>query len=304
QARSDVTYRCGSPHLRGTITAAAHALSYTPSAVSQQLSLLEKEAGAPLLQKVGRGVLLTSAAEELVRHADEILAILERAEAGLAASDTQVRGTLRLAAFASISLTTIPRVIAALNHQHPALDIRFRQVEPEQGLSLLSSRRIDALVVDSYPGTSEAVPDSLHADLLTHDPIRAYLPGATPSAKLEELKHVKWILEPSGSEAHAWVRRVCRERGFEPDVAYESANLLFHLRMVTEGLAAAFLPDLLIQHEGADLKPSALPGTPQHRTISLVCRAGAEQRPAIEACRDTLAAHLDTNGSLSKIKHS
>lgn len=278
--------------LRGSITAAARALSYTHSAVSQHLALLEKEAGVPLLEKVGRGVRLTPAAEELVHHADEILRILERAESDLAASDRQVRGTLRLAAFTTISRYTVPHVITALARQHPALDVRFRQVEPEQGLLLLSSRRVDVVVVDSYPGTSALVPEGLHADLLTDDPVGAYLPPEANGATLEGLKRLRWIVEPSGSEAHAWVRRVCHEHGFEPDIAYESADLLFHLRMVQAGLAAAFLPDLLVRGERARLQPSPLLGTHQRRQISLYCRAGAERRPAVIACRDAFAVQL------------
>src|ERR1700754_682309 len=97
--------------LRGSITAAARALSYSHSAVSQQLALLEKETGVPLLERAGRGVRLTPAAEGLVHHADDILAILERAESDLAASDTDVRGTLRLAAFTTISRTIVPQVV-------------------------------------------------------------------------------------------------------------------------------------------------------------------------------------------------
>lgn len=277
-------------HLRGSITAAARALSYTHSAVSQHLALLEREAGVPLLEKVGRGVRLTPAAEELVHHTDDILRILERAETDLAASDSQVRGTLRLAAFTTISRYTVPQVIAALGRQYPALDVRFQQVEPEQGLLLLSSRRVDVVVADSYPGT--AAPEDLHADLLTDDPVRAYLPPEADGATLEGLQRLRWILEPSGSEAHAWVRRVCQEHGFEPDIAYESADLLFHLRMVQAGLAASFLPDLLVRGEGARLQPSTLLGTHQRRRISLYCRAGAERRPAVIACRDAFAEQL------------
>lgn len=277
--------------LRGSITAAARALSYTHSAVSQQLGLLEKEAGVPLLEKVGRGVRLTPAAEELVRHAEDILAILERAEADLAASDTQVRGTLRLAAFTTISRTAVPQVIDSLRRRHPALDVRYRQVEPEDGLLLLTSRRIDVLLTDSY-GTSESVPAELHADLLMHDPVRAYLPTRTTIDTLEELRRVRWVLEPSGSEAHAWVRGLCQQHGFEPDIAYESPDLLFHLRMVEAGLAAAFLPDLLVRDARAQLAPSTLLGTHQRRDISLICRAGAERRPAVIACRDAFVQHL------------
>jgi molybdate transport repressor ModE-like protein len=279
-------------HLRGSITAAARSLSYTHSAVSQQIALLEKEAGVPLLEKVGRGVRLTPAAEELVRHAHDILTILERAEADLAASDTEVRGTLRLAAVTTISRYAVPKVIAMLASRHPALDVQFSQVEPEHGLLLLSSRRVDVLVADSYPGTSDVVLEDLHSDLLMDDPLRAYLPPEAVGDSLEGLRRLRWILEPSSSEAHAWVRLVCRQHGFEPNVAYESADLLFHLRMVEMGLAAAFLPDLLVQGEGAQLEPSTMLGTHQRRQISMICRAGAERRPAVAACRGAFAEAL------------
>src|SRR5919199_6380734 len=86
-------------HARGTIAAAADALSYTPSAVSQQLALLEREAGVPLLEKVGRGVRLTDAAHRLADHTESVLARLEQAEAELAAASGAVRGRVRVAAF-------------------------------------------------------------------------------------------------------------------------------------------------------------------------------------------------------------
>jgi DNA-binding transcriptional LysR family regulator len=242
-------------------------------------------------------VRLTPAAEVLVEHANGILTILEQAETDLASSISQVRGTLRLAAFTTISRNVVPQVISSLGRDHPDLDVRFRQVEPEQGLLLLSSRRLDVLVADSYPGTSQAVPDDLHADLLMDDPVRAYPPVGADAGTLDGLRRLRWVIEPSGAEAHAWVRRVCREHGFEPDVAYESADLLFHLRLVQSGVAAAFLPDLLVRGEGATLTPSAVLGTQQRRQIWLICRAGAERRPAVRACRDAFSLHLESQVS-------
>ena len=272
-------------HLRGSITAAAKALSYSHSGVSQQLALLEKDAGVPLLEKVGRGVRLTPAAEELVIRTDEILAVLERAQADLAISDTQVRGTLRLAAFTTIARSAVPRVVALLKDRHPHLDVRFRQVEPEEGALLLASRRVDALVADSYPETPKTAAAGLHADLLIDDPIRAYLPrGIEPSSK-EDLKRLQWVLEPVGTEAHAWALRLCHENGFDPDVAFESEDLLFHLRAVESGVAAAFIPDLVVREASRPIRSTTLLATQQFRQISLVCRAGAETRPAIVACR-------------------
>lgn len=279
-------------HLRGSIAAAARSLSYTHSAVSQQLALLEKETGVVLLEKVGRGVRLTPVAEELVQHTNEILVVLERAELDLAASDTQVRGPLRLAAFGTISRSSIPELIDTLQHRHPALDVRFRQVEPEEGLLLLSSRRLDVLVADGYPGSTAPVPDGLRAELLTYDPIHAYLPPGAAATTIEDLARLRWVLEPSGTDSHAWGRRVCREHGFEPDVAYESADLLFHLRMVQAGLAAAFLPDLLVGEAKAAIRPSPLLDFLERRSISLIYRSGSDRRPAVAACRQAFVDQL------------
>jgi DNA-binding transcriptional LysR family regulator len=279
-------------HVHGSIAAAARALSYSRSAVSQQLTLLEKEAGVPLLEKVGRGVRLTSAAQDLARRAEDILVILDRAESDLAASDTSVRGVLRLAAFTSVSRTVVPQVIATLRRQHPELDVRYQLAEPETGMLLLSSRRIDVLVADSYPGTSEATPTDLHADLLLRDPIRPYLPHGIHIDTIDGLGRLRWVLYPPGSEARAWMWALCQRNGFEPDVAYESADLLFHLRMVQAGLAAAFLPDLLLDDEKAALSATNLLATQQVRHISFVSRTGSETRPSIAACRAAFVQHL------------
>lgn len=277
-------------HLHGSITAAARALTYSHSAVSQQLSLLEKEAGVVLLEKVGRGVRLTPAAQELVRSAEAILAILERAESDLASSESAVRGTLRLAAFTSISRTAVPQVIATLQRRHPELEVRYQLAEPETGLLLLASRRIDVLVADSYPGTSGTVPADLHAELLQRDPIRAYLPVGKVVDSLDGLRRVPWVGYPDGSEVGAWTQALCRRHGFDQVVTYESADLLFHLQMVQAGLAAAFLPDLLVADAAPHCVPTNLIATQSFRNISFLCRAGAEQRPSIAACR---AAFID-----------
>lgn len=280
-------------HLRGSLTAAAAALSYSPSAVSQQMAVLEREAGVSLLEKVGRGVQLTPAAEELVRHTAEVLTILERAKSDLAASNASVRGTLHLAAFASISQGIVPLVIGDLSRQYPALDVRFQQVEPENGLRLLVSARIDVLIADSYPDSADSGLDGLQAELLLNDPIRAYLPaGNSGEIASLDMEEIRWALEPSGTEAHEWVRKVCRQHGFTPTVAYESSDLLFHLRMVEAGLAAAFLPDLLVRGEKSLVVPASSLGTDQRRRISMICREGADERPSVVACRLMFQHHL------------
>src|ERR1700761_2330427 len=84
---------------RGTITAVADALGYTPPAVSQQLAALEREAGVPLLERAGRRVALTAAGSVLVRYAESFLAVLEEAAAALAASQAGLTGLLRIGAY-------------------------------------------------------------------------------------------------------------------------------------------------------------------------------------------------------------
>src|SRR5690242_13215417 len=99
---------------RGTVAATAEALSFTPSAVSQQLSALEREAGVTLLEREGRRLQLTDAGRTLVAHADTVLAQLERAEADLRAGTSEISGTLNVAAFSSYARSLLPRAAATM----------------------------------------------------------------------------------------------------------------------------------------------------------------------------------------------
>lgn len=116
---------------RGTIAAVAEALAYSPSAVSQQLGVLEKEAGTALLEPFGRRVRLTPEGEALAAHAETILTELERAEADLSASSGEVRGTLRIAAFQSAVLTLLPDALIDLSRDHIDLRVEATEMEPE-----------------------------------------------------------------------------------------------------------------------------------------------------------------------------
>src|ERR1700694_4194186 len=120
--------------LRGTIAAAAEALSFTASAVSQQLTTLEREAGAELLERNGRGVRLTDAGSMLVSHAESILAELERAESDLEELRTTVAGRIRVAAFPSVTAAVLAPAFAALAERHPGLTVTHSEFEPEHAL--------------------------------------------------------------------------------------------------------------------------------------------------------------------------
>ncbi len=139
-------------HRRGTITAVAQALSYSPSAVSQQLAPLERETGVRLLEPAGRPVRLTAQADLLVQHADVLLAEMERAESALARSLEETGGTLRVAAFRTAVLTLIPIAITRLQSPHPNLRVEVTELEPDLALPALVSGDFDLVLGEEYPG--------------------------------------------------------------------------------------------------------------------------------------------------------
>ena len=127
--------------VRGSFSAAAEALSFTQSAISQQIAALEREAGCTLVQRNARGIRLTEAGEALVRHADAILARLGEAEAELEAIAGLRGGRLRLAAFESAAATLMPLAIAAFRAEHPGVELSLIMSEPEDSAPLLQQRR-------------------------------------------------------------------------------------------------------------------------------------------------------------------
>lgn len=136
---------------RGTLAEVATALHQSPSSVSQQLSQLEREAGAELLRKVGRRVELTPAGELLVEHAADILSRLERAAAEVSALGSTVTGTVHIAAFQSAALAFIPQLLATLAREHPRLKMTFSQRLPEHALAEARSAGLDLVIAQQYP---------------------------------------------------------------------------------------------------------------------------------------------------------
>src|ERR687884_864588 len=132
---------------RGSFSAAAEALSFTQSAVSQQIAALEREAGATLVERSARGVRLTEAGEAVVRHTDAILARLAEAEAELEAIAGLRGGRLRSAAFESAGATLMPLAIAAFRERHPAVELSMTLAEPEESVPLLKSGELDLALV-------------------------------------------------------------------------------------------------------------------------------------------------------------
>ncbi|MDF2579225.1 MAG: putative transcriptional regulator, partial [Microbacterium sp.] len=135
---------------RGTIAAVAEALTYTPSAVSQQLSALERDAGVPLLERSGRRVRLTAAAETLVGHTERILEILREADADLASAAATLRGTLRIGVFPTAVPILLTPAVVRLSSAHPGLRLLVSELDPATVPDALRGDAVDVALVQEY----------------------------------------------------------------------------------------------------------------------------------------------------------
>lgn len=275
-------------HGRGTVHAVARALGYSPSAVSQQLAVLEREAGTPLLERAGRTLRLTAAGQVLVRHAADLLDQMEAAEAELAAvAAGRVAGVVHVAGFQSAIISIVAPAIRALAGTHPDVRIEATEAEVEQAVPGLRLRQHDLVIGDEYDGEPRAVHADLHRERLLREPIRVVLPPDHPAARRKRvtmagLAGTAWAACQPGTGQRGMHVRVCRELGgFEPDVRYSSDDFLILLEMVRTAGAGALLPDLVLAHGGAGVAVRPIAEGDVGREVFLVTRAS--RTPAVAA---------------------
>jgi DNA-binding transcriptional LysR family regulator len=282
----------------GTIAAAARALGLTPSAVSQQLSALEREAGVALIDRADRRAVLTAAGHALVDHADRVLDALAAASAELDRARGAVGGPFRIATVPSAAPALVSPVLAALRSTHPDLDISVVDEEPHRSLEELEHGTVDVAVVDRYPAAPLALRPEVEARHLLDEPLLAVLPAGHPAlgrgragraVGLAELAADDWIVAPEEVSCGVAVRQACRAAGFEPRVRWQTDDLLLHLEHVAAGHGVAVLPRLAVRAGIAEVevRPLAPPGV--HRELLAVTRAVAVTRPAVAAVLQALA---------------
>jgi DNA-binding transcriptional LysR family regulator len=282
--------------LRGTIAAVAAALHQTPSAVSQQLTQLEREAEVPLLRKAGRRLQLTPQAEILVRRTEEVLTTLEAADTELAASLTQATGVIRVAIFQSVALALLPAALDVLEREHPSLTAVVTQREPETALHETFARDFDLVIAEEYPDHAAPQLTGLDRMPLTTDAIRLAVPPAAAARfavrDIRDARDAPWVMEPYGAASRHWAEQACRRAGFEPQVRFETADLQAHVRLIQTGHAVALLPDLIWQgaRPSVDLVP--LDGEPR-RTVFTSTRLASAAHPSVVAFRDALARAVE-----------
>ena len=276
---------------RGTIAAVADALQFTPSAVSQQLAVLEREAGVPLLERAGRRVRLTDAARVLVDHADALLERAALAEADLAAASGNVTGRVRIAGFQSVSLRIAIPAMEALARDAPQLRCELVEAEPEQGLPALALGDVDLVLGDEWQNQPWRLPTTLERHELLRDPVHLALPARHPAARrheqdvpLAELAGEVWTAGHAGMAWEEMSQRTCRAcGGFDPDIRHRCSDVAIGVGLVAAGLGVTLLPDLVRPAASPGVTVHRVAGADLHRRVFAVTRATDAARPSIQA---------------------
>ena len=209
------------------------------------MGALERETGRTLIERQGRGIRLTDAAHRLLPHAHEVLAALERANAALVETATELTGTVRLASFPTATRALLPRKLAALRTRHPRLRVDLTELEPRDSLPALALGRIDVAIAHEYDLTArDAARDLRRAHLLTEPVLLATnLKGSDPFMLAEFAGH-DWIVPPASTACGELVRRACRAAGFEPRIVAETGDFGVACSLAAAGVGVALVPRL------------------------------------------------------------
>lgn len=296
---------------QGTIAATAQSLGYTPSAVSQQLSTLERETGTPLLDRTARSAELTDSGELLAEHAEQILAMVEAAESVLAAQTGVALGRVTVTAFPTAAVAFAHRLAQSL-HKHEGMQLVLRQTMRSAGSRLVATGEVDIALVDQWAG---AEPDSSEGTLrhihLLHDPLVLAVPedhrlaDPSQSVDLRELLGESWIAAPQGEPSRFGTDRLLADVGGAPAAAWEFEGLGTILSLVARGIGVAAVPALALAGGITGVAFRRLPRDAPFRDVYAVVRATSVRRPAINVTlraletaaadvRRSLGAALDT----------
>jgi DNA-binding transcriptional LysR family regulator len=273
--------------VRKTMAAVSEALLVSPSAVSQQISLLEQEVGIKLIERRGRGVELTQAGHNLVQRADRIFAEIESARADIAELKQIIAGDLRVAAFPSVAAAVIPRTIRALMQEHPQLSVQFDEMEPEQALAALRSWQTDVALIDDLNVPPGALDANVETMPLMEDVFNVMVSldhplADSPWATLEDLRDEAWVIDTASSNYTRMLTQACQTSGFTPRIMARCNGFEVTVALIREGCAIAILPGLRASHDLEDvwvcrLKPEI------RRKISIAFRKGEKRSPALQA---------------------
>lgn len=276
---------------RGTITAVADALNYTPSAVSQQIRALQSEAGVALTEPAGRGIRLTDAGQALAVRADEVIAALDAAESELNSYRSTPRGGVRVALFPSAALMLLPGLLRRMTTEpNVRLECRDIDMTPPEVPALTADFDIVVTHRDDQAEPFDA--DRLEITPLLREPLDIAMPVGHSLAKdrveLTELSGERWIGVDVGFPVDDVLRSLAVRTGVRPTVVQRINDFRVTEALVADGHGVALLPRYTVDNPNLVLRPLA--GVRAGRNIEAISRRGASARPAVRAVLDALLA--------------
>ncbi len=282
---------------RGTLAAAAESLFMTPSAVSQQMAVLEREAGVALLERHGRGVRLTDAGIRLVHNTEHVLAALEKAEADLAVASQGIVGHVRVSAFPSAARTVLIPALLELRDAHPNLRISMVDLEPEEAIPALKAREVDVALTYEWDTLPTLEDEGVEREQLFSEPVYLALPAAHPAAAtgepvaLASLADADWIVGRDSTSMLEFVRSAARRAGFEPRTDLHSMDIDVILAAVDAGLGVALVPPLALVYDIPGVAIRKVADLDLNRAVWAAVRRGSGGAQGIEAVLTTLRTH-------------
>lgn len=277
----------------GSFSAAAGALDYTQSAVSQHVAALERETGITLIERTARPVKLTDAGAQLLEDAVPGLEHLRRAERRLREITALQTGRVRLGAFPSANAVLVPPALAAFRAAHPVVRTELVEAEPTAMLSALRDGTLDLAIVYTVPGRDHPFHPPIALRPLIDDPLVAVLPAAHRLAgrraiRLNELADQEWVAAKPPNDFRTLFNELCAEAGFEPKIAVETSDPGVGLNLAQTGIGVLLVPALVL-HANPTIKPLPVHGIPAARTICIATISG-RRHPALTALSDAIAA--------------
>src|SRR6478609_2677930 len=249
----------------GSVVGAADALGFTPSAVSQQVKRLERQTGVPLLERVGRGVILTDHGRHLVDAGARLLADLEQVESGLHERAGAVSGRLRLTAFSTAMRGLVAPVVRDLLGAHPDLRLSLTEREPWDTIDLVATGQSDLGVVHRWGDVPITIPDHLEATPVAYDVADVMI-------------------------CRQWLTRMYAGTGRLPRIAHTAMEFDSHLALVRAGLGIALVPRLGRQPLGDQLVAVPAHDPEPTRDVIAVHRRSMAESPAINAVLAALSS--------------
>ncbi|MEU8227381.1 LysR family transcriptional regulator [Kribbella sp. NPDC048915] len=272
--------------IRGSMTAAADALGYTPSAISQQITALERETDAVLVERGPQSIALTEAGQILVEHTEWILEQLDLADAQVKAIAGLRGGRLRMATFRSIGETVVAEALTRFHAAWPEVELRLVEGEPEEYVGRLAQGELDLALSFEYDGVVAPHGSDLVAEALLDEEMLVALPAGHPliergAVALPELADEDWIASSHRSSVHEFTRIVCSWAGFEPRIAFETDDYHIAQSLVAAGVGIAFLPAVSVHTAHPDVRVVQIRPRPPMRRVFVVTRDTGVASPCV-----------------------